>query len=76
MTRIVTTLLSCAIVGALLAGCAANGRPSDQELAVRGYWFQDANHPSGGGAQASPQAIANAIQGTWLWPPASTIRAR
>jgi hypothetical protein len=36
MTRIVTTLLSCAFVGAFLASCAANTRPSGQELAVRG----------------------------------------
>ena len=72
MARIVPTLLSCAIVGALLGGCAANTRPSDQELAVRGYWFHDANHPDGGDGQASPQAVANAIQGTWLWPPRQT----
>jgi Uma2 family endonuclease len=76
MTRIVATLLSCTIAGALLAGCAANTRASDQALAVHGYWFHDANHQSGGGAQASPQAVANAIQGTWLWPPASTVRAQ
>jgi hypothetical protein len=76
MMRRITTLLSCAIASALLAGCAANTRPADQELAVRGYWFHDANHPSGGGAQASPLAVANAIQGTWLWPPASTVRAQ
>jgi hypothetical protein len=71
MARVVT-LLSCALLVALLAGCAANTRPSDQELAARGYWFHDANHPDGVGAQASPQAVANAIQGTWLWPPRQT----
>ena len=59
--------------GALLAGCAADTRPSDQYLAVHGYWYHDANHPNGGGEQASPQAIYNATHGVWLWPP-SQIR--
>ena len=57
--------------GALLAGCAADTRPSDQYLAVHGYWYHDANHPNGGGGQASQQAINNAVHGTWLWPPAT-----
>jgi hypothetical protein len=59
----------------LLAGCAADSdsRPSDQYLAVHGYWYHDANHPNGGGGQASPQAIYNATHGVWLWPP-SQIR--
>jgi hypothetical protein len=69
---VVTSLLSCAIAAGLLAGCTASSRPSDQDLAVRGYWFHDANHPDGGGGEASPQAVANAIQGTWLWPPRQT----
>jgi hypothetical protein len=64
-------LALCSAVGALLAGCAADGRPSDQYLAVHGYWYHDANHPSGGGAQTTQQAIDNAIHGTWLWPPAA-----
>ena len=60
--------------GALLAGCAADTRPSDQYLAVHGYWYHDANHPNGGGGQASQQAINNAVHGTWLWPPATITR--
>jgi hypothetical protein len=80
MSRIVTThdlyrrLVLCGAAGALLAGCAANVRPSDEFLAVHGYWFQDVNHPSGGRAQASQQAIDNAINGTWLWPPTTIDR--
>jgi hypothetical protein len=62
--------LSCAVTGVLLAGCAADGRPSDQELAASGYWYHDANHPDGSSGHASPQAIYNATHGTWLWPPA------
>ncbi len=54
----------------LLAGCAANARPSDQYLALHGYWYHDANHQDGASGQASPQAIYNATHGTWLWPPA------
>ena len=75
MTRIVTIpdryrrLVLCSAAGALLAGCATNARPSDEFLAVHGYWYHDANHPGGGGAQASQQAIDNAIHGAWLWPP-------
>ena len=56
--------------GILLAGCAANARPSDEELAAHGYWYHDANHTDGSSGQASPQAIYNATHGTWLWPPA------
>jgi hypothetical protein len=60
-----------AIVAAdtLLAGCMADSRPSDQYLAVHGYWYHDANHPNEGSGQASPQAIYNATHGVWLWPP-------
>jgi hypothetical protein len=65
-------LLLFVAAGTLLAGCAAGGRPFDQELARDGYWYHDANHEDGGGAQASPQAIYNATHGTWLWPPAQT----
>ncbi len=57
--------------GALLAGCVADTRPSDQYLAVHGYWYHDANHPNGGGEQASQQAIYSATHGVWLWPPAA-----
>jgi hypothetical protein len=55
--------------GTLLAGCGGDSRPSDQELARYGYWYHDGNHPRGGGGQASPQAVYNAVHGTWLWPP-------
>jgi hypothetical protein len=63
------SFLSCLAVSILLAGCAENARPSEEYLAGNGYWYHDGNHPGGGGAQASSQAIANAIHGTWLWPP-------
>jgi hypothetical protein len=59
-----------AVVAALLAGCAADARPSDQALAVQGYWYHDGNHQGGASANASPQANYNATHGTWLWPPA------
>lgn len=68
MSRSLTLL----VVGISLAGCAASARPSDQALAQHGYWYQDANHPDGGGGQASAQAVHNATHGTWLWPPAAT----
>ena len=58
--------------GILLAGCAANARPSDAELAAHGYWYHDANHMDGPSGQASPQAIYNTTHGIWLWPPANT----
>jgi hypothetical protein len=80
MNRIVAShdhyrrLVLCGAAGALLAGCAANARPSNEFLARHGYWYQDVNHPSGGGAQASQQAINNAISGTWLWPPTTIDR--
>jgi hypothetical protein len=57
--------------GALLAGCAADSRPSNQDLALRGYWYHDGNHQGGASGQASPQAIYNATHGVWLWPPAA-----
>jgi hypothetical protein len=63
------TWLLAVAVGALLAGCAAPVVPSDQELALRGYWYHDANHQGGASGQASPQAIYNATHGVWLWPP-------
>jgi hypothetical protein len=58
------------IVGVLLAGCVTSDRPADQYLALHGYWYHDANHQDGASGQASPQAISNALDGTWLWPPA------
>jgi hypothetical protein len=63
--RILLLVAACT----LLAGCTGDARPSDQELARYGYWYHDGNHPGGGSGQASPQAIYNAIHGTWLWPP-------
>jgi hypothetical protein len=36
-------LVAVVAAAALLAGCAADGRPSDQDLALRGYWYHDAN---------------------------------
>jgi len=68
-----TWLAAIVAAGTLLAGCMADSRPSDEYLAVRGYWYHDANRPNGGGGQASPQAINNAPHGVWLWPP-SQIR--
>ena len=62
-------LVAIVAAGALLAGCAADSRPSDQVLARNGYWYHDGNRPGGGSGQASPQAIYNATHGTWLWPP-------
>jgi hypothetical protein len=62
--------LPCVAAGILLAGCMADARPSDQELATRGYWYHDANHPDGSSGHASPQAIYNATHRIWLWPPA------
>jgi hypothetical protein len=61
--------LLCVATGILLTGCTAE-RPTDQELAARGYWYHDANHMGGSSGHASLQAIYNATHGTWLWPPA------
>ena len=63
-------------VGMLLAGCAASGRPSEQYLAEHGYWYHDGNHEDGASGFASPQAMYNAIHGTWLWPPAEIEKPR
>jgi hypothetical protein len=73
------TAPGCALVTvvaavALLAGCVADGRPSDQELALRGYWYHDANHQGGASGEATPQAINAATHGVWLWPPAENTR--
>ena len=40
---LVPALVAVVVAAALLAGCAADGRPSDQDLALRGYWYHDAN---------------------------------
>jgi hypothetical protein len=37
-------LAAVVVAAALLAGCATDGRPSGQDLALRGYWYHDANH--------------------------------
>jgi hypothetical protein len=68
--------LSVAVLaaGVLLAGCTAAERPSGQELALRGYWYHDANHQGGASGQATPEAVYNAIHGVWLWPPAENAR--
>jgi hypothetical protein len=63
-------VLSVVAVGALLSGCAANDRPSEEYLAAHGYWYHDGNHEGGSSGSATPQAQYNAIHGTWLWPPA------
>jgi hypothetical protein len=68
MTRIVTAM------GTLLAGCVAASRPTDQELALRGYWYHDPNHQGGASGEATPQAIYAATRGVWLWPPAENTR--
>jgi hypothetical protein len=65
-----TWLVAAVAAATLLAGCTADARPSDQELARRGYWYHDGNHEGGTSGQASPQAIYNATHGVWLWPPA------
>ncbi len=62
------------VASTLLSGCADVSRPSDQELALRGYWYHDANHQGGQSGHASPQAIYNATHGVWLWPPAENGR--
>ena len=63
-------LVSITVTCALLAGCAADGRPPDAYLAQHGFWYHDGNHQDGASGSASPQAIYNATHGTWLWPPA------
>jgi hypothetical protein len=68
--RAKTRLIAVLVAGVLLAGCTAGARPSDRELALRGYWYHDGNHQGGPSEQASPQAIYSATHGVWLWPPA------
>jgi hypothetical protein len=63
--------LPCFAAGIVVAGCAAEPPVTNQDLAARGYWYHDANHPDGASGQASPQAIYNATHGVWLWPPAT-----
>ena len=64
------------VLAVLLGGCTAatpayleaqNGKPI-------GYWYYDNQRPNGV-INPSPEAIANAQRGTYLWPPAmGTIR--
>ena len=68
--RPMQSLLPLITAGMLLAGCAANDRPSSEYLAAHGYWYHDGNHEDGASGSATPQAQNNAIHGTWLWPPA------
>jgi hypothetical protein len=66
---VIRRYLTCASLGVLLTGCAANTDASDvRDVAQYGYLYHDGAHP-GGSSQASPQAIYNATHGTWLWPP-------
>ncbi len=63
-------MLAVLVVGTVLAGCATDTRPSDQDLALHGYWYHDGNYQDGGSGQANAQAIYSATHGTCLWPPA------
>jgi hypothetical protein len=69
MTCIVTTFTVIA-VGTQLTGCTPNVPPTAQDLALRGYWYHDANHQGGARGETTPQADYNATHGIWLWPPA------
>jgi hypothetical protein len=61
--------LAFGVLCVLLAGCAAGPDASTAQNGTPiGYRYYDANHPNGI-SQASPQAIYNATQGIWLWPP-------
>ena len=58
----------------LLGGCAAT-TPTSLEAqggAPVGYRYYDNQHPNGVN-NASPEALANAQRGTYLWPPAMSI---
>jgi hypothetical protein len=61
------------VIGILLSGCSTYPMPLPVAGPPIGYHYSDGNHPNYVG-WASPQAIANAEQGTWLWPPASSGR--
>jgi hypothetical protein len=64
-------LVAVLAAAALLAGCAVDGRPSDQDLALRGYWYHDANHQGGASGRTTQQTIYAATDGVWLWPPSA-----
>ena len=58
----------------LLGGCTAT-TPADVEAqngAPVGYQYYDNQHPNAV-INPSPEAIANAQRGTYLWPPAMSI---
>ena len=62
----------CVAIGAtalLLSACAANPGPTAGQGVVYGYQYHDGRHPNDVNSQPSPQAIENARQGVWLWPP-------
>jgi hypothetical protein len=69
--------LGCAVVSALavvLGGCATTQYPGvgaapDEPV---GYRYYDNQHPNWVN-NPSPEAVANAQRGTWLWPPAVGI---
>lgn len=60
----------------LLGGCATTAPQGPQAQNGRpvGYWYYDNQHPNAVNSP-SPEAIASAQRGTYLWPPAmSTVR--
>jgi hypothetical protein len=62
----------CALV-VVLGGCAATpSTPAGAPNEPVGYRYHDNQHPNWVNG-ASPEAIANAESGTWLWPPSSDI---
>jgi hypothetical protein len=66
--------LLCAL-GLLLAGCAQNATAPDIQAAQNGpigYRYYDNQHPNAINSP-SPEAIRNAQQGTYLWPPAADV---
>jgi hypothetical protein len=67
-------LVVAAVMITLLGGCEPNVLPTDQELALRGYWYHDGNHQGGASGATTPQAIYAATHGVWLWPPAENTR--
>jgi hypothetical protein len=64
--------LSLCFLGILLSGCAADSGGAAEVGTPIGYRYHDSNHPNDS-SQASPQAIYNAMHGTWLWAPANNV---